>query len=88
MHPPVQVASEYGRTGVRPDRSTLQHLIVMLLSSVPAERLIAGDTLELVTGVDLGYDPSAPLVERLAATERWKSWLDEDPPPAEDGDGI
>ena len=76
----VQVASDYGRTQTQPDRSTLQDLIEMLLSSDPAERLVARNTLELVTGGDLGYDPSAPLVERVAEVQRWKEWLQETPP--------
>ena len=75
----VRVASQHDRDGARPDRATLQHLIEMLLSSDPAERLIAGDTLKLVTGEDFGFDPSAPLAERASAVERWKTWLDDEP---------
>ena len=84
----VQVASDYGRTQVPPDRATLKNLIEMLLSSDPAERLIAIDTLNLVTGVDLGYDPSAPLVERVAKVQRWKAWLEETPPLTDPGGGA
>ena len=73
----VRVASDYDRTGVEPDHGTLQQLIEMLLSADPAERLVAGDTLKLVTGVDLGYEPSAPLVERVVQVQRWKTWLDQ-----------
>ena len=84
----VQVASDFGRTQVRPDRDTLKNLIEMLLSSDAAERLVAGDTLKLVTGVDLGYDPSAPLVERVAEVQRWRAWLQETSSPTGAGDGT
>ena len=82
----VQVAADYQRTGIGPSRLTLQNLIEMLLSADPAERLVAGDTLKLVTGTDLGYDASAPLVERQAAIQRWKAWLQETPVPDDSGD--
>ena len=82
----MQVAADYQRTGVQPGRLTVQNLIEMLLSADPAERLVAGDTLKLVTGTDLGYDASAPLVERQAAIQRWKAWLEETPDPGDSGD--
>lgn len=72
----VRVAAEFDRTGRRPDRATLEHLVVMLGSADPAARLVASDTLTRVSGVDLGYRPSAPLPERAAATDRWRAWVD------------
>ena len=76
----VRVAEEFGRDPRMPDRATLEHLVAMLLSADPAERLIAGDTLRLVTGKDLGYDPSAPLPVRAAAADRWAAWVRALPP--------
>lgn len=60
----------------RPPKTTLQHLVVMLQSSDPAARLIAGDTLRLVTGRDFGFDPSAGPPARFEAVERWRAWVD------------
>ena len=71
----VRVAAAFGETGARPDQATLRDLVQMLLSTDPAERLVAGDTLELVTGEDLGFDASDPLVRRLAAADRWAAWV-------------
>ena len=76
----VRVAEEFGRDPRMPDRATLEHLVAMLLSADPAERLIAGDTLRLVTGKELGYDPSAPLPVRAAAVDRWAAWVRTLPP--------
>lgn len=54
----------------------------MLLSTDPAERLIAGDTLRMVCGIDMGFDPSASIEKRAAAIDRWMEWVErlpEDP---------
>lgn len=72
----VRVASEFDRTGRRPDRETLEQLVLMLGSADPAARLVASDTLTRVSGVNLGYHPSAPLPERAAAVDRWRAWVD------------
>ena len=61
---------------VRPPKKTLQHLVVMLQSSDPVARLIAGDTLKLVTGRNFGFDPSGATPARFEAVERWRAWVD------------
>lgn len=72
----VGVAQAYERDGKQPDRRILEDLIQMLPSADPAERLVAADTLRLVTGVDLGYRASDPLPLRVAATDRWVRWAE------------
>ncbi|MAC19199.1 MAG: hypothetical protein CMJ23_05870 [Phycisphaerae bacterium] len=72
----VGVAEQFQKDGARPDLKTLQDLIRMLASADPAARLVAGDTLRMVTGVNFGYRASAPLAERVAATNRWIRWAD------------
>ncbi|MCP4835972.1 MAG: hypothetical protein GY895_14555 [Phycisphaera sp.] len=71
----VRVAAAFGETGARPDEATLRDLVEMLLSTDPAERLVAGDTLELVTGEDFGFDAADPFVQRVAAADRWAAWV-------------
>lgn len=72
----VNVAEQFEKDGIRPDLATLQDLIRMLASADPAARLVAGDTLRMVAGVNFGYQASAPLAERVAATNRWIRWAD------------
>ena len=72
----VNVAEQFGKDGVRPDLKTLRNLIRMLASADPAARLVAGDTLRMVTGVNFGFQASAPLADRVAATKRWIRWVD------------
>ena len=60
----------------RPPIATLQQLVVMLESSDPAERLVASETLQMVTGENFGYEASDPLPERFLAVNRWRSWVD------------
>ncbi len=72
----VRVASEFERTGIRPDRTTLQNLVIMLASSDPATRFVASETLQRIAGTDLGYHPSAPLPERTLAADRWRAWVE------------
>jgi len=72
----VRVAATFERTGVRPDRDTLEDLVIMLSSADPAARFIAGETLTQIAGTDLGFHPAAPLAERMAAADRWRSWVD------------
>ncbi len=82
----VEVATKFSRDRRRPDRSTLQDLVEMLLSTDPAERLVAGDTLRMVSGIDMGFDPSASIEKRAAAIDRWMEWVErlpEDPPSME-----
>lgn len=82
----VRVAEAFDRTGRRPDHRTLEQLVIMLASSDPAARFIASNTLTRVSGVDLGYHPSAPLPERMAAVDRWQAWIDTLPDESESGD--
>ncbi len=72
----VRVAADFERTGIRPDRTTLEDLVVMLASSDPATRFIASQTLREIAGTDLGYHPSAPLPERTLAADRWRAWVE------------
>ncbi len=48
----------------------------MLQSSDPAARLIAGDTLKLVTGRDFGFGASDTPPTRFEAVERWRAWVE------------
>lgn len=61
---------------IRPPKTTLQNLVVMLQSSDPAARLISGDTLKLVTGRDFGFKASASPPVRFEAAARWRTWVD------------
>ena len=82
----VRVAEEFDRTGQRPDRATLQQLVTMLGSADPAARFVASNTLKRVSGVDLGYQPSAPLPERSLAVARWRAWVESLPTTSTPGD--
>ena len=75
----VGVAQEFQRTGEKPARPILGDLVQMLISADPAERLVASDTLRLVTGKNFGYLPYAPLAERRVAAERWTTWVQQQP---------
>jgi hypothetical protein len=58
------------------DHSKIPQLITMLGSGDPAQRMIASDALERLTGQTLGYDYAAPEPERNQAIARWRSWQD------------
>ena len=73
---------------VRPSITTLQQLVVMLESSDPAERMVASETLQMVTGKDFGYEASDPLPERFLAVNRWRSWVDSLSPPHSAARGL
>ena len=60
----------------RPAIGTLRELVVMLQSSDPAERLVAAETLRMVTGEDFGFDASAAAPIRFLAVNRWRAWVD------------
>ena len=75
----VAVAQQFERTGALPDHAVLEDLVAMLISADPAERLVASDTLRLVTGQNFGYLPYAPMPERRVAANRWADWV-RDPP--------
>lgn len=76
----AEVAKTYQATGVEPTHAALRHLVTMLVSSDPAERLVAVDTLRLVTGRSFGYRPYDPLSERRMAADRWSTWIQHDAP--------
>ncbi|MDA1025383.1 MAG: hypothetical protein O3A19_03040 [Planctomycetota bacterium] len=71
-----------------PPIATLRQLVVMLESSDPAERLVASETLQMVTGEDFGYEPSAPLPERFLAVNRWRAWVDSRATPPSPAEGA
>jgi hypothetical protein len=75
----VRVAATFDRTGIRPDRATLEQLVVMLGSADPAARFVASSTLETIAGTDFGYHASDPLPERRDAANRWRMWVEELP---------
>ena len=75
----VAVAQEFERTGARPDHVVLEDLVAMLISADPAERLVASDTLRLVTGRNFGYLPYATMPERRVAADRWADWVRKQP---------
>ena len=56
------------------DQAAIPDLIKSLDSDDPAERLLAGHTLEQITGKSFDYDHASPRPERDAAAERWKDW--------------
>jgi hypothetical protein len=72
----VRVAAEFQRTGIRPDRTTLEALVIMLSSADPAARFVASQTLREIAGTDFGFHPAAPLAERLPAIDRWRAWVE------------
>ena len=60
----------------------------MLESSDPAERMVASETLQMVTGKDFGYEASDPRPERFLAVNRWRSWVDSLPLPQSSVRGL
>ncbi|QOJ01478.1 MAG: hypothetical protein HRU70_13685 [Phycisphaeraceae bacterium] len=62
----------------RGDRSAVPGLVRRLDSDDPAERLLAINALERITGERLGYDHAAPKAERSKAVERWARWASGD----------
>jgi hypothetical protein len=59
------------------DRAILQHLVADLDSDDPAVRLYAFESLQRLTGQDLGYRYYDDEIARQAAIRRWQAWLDE-----------
>lgn len=58
----------------RHDQGAISALIPLLGSSDAAERLLAIDTLERLTGQRFGYDYAAPEYQRRLAIARWMEW--------------
>lgn len=59
------------------DASKVPHLITMLGSADPADRMVASAALERLTGQTLGYHFADPQPLRSAAIERWRRWYEE-----------
>lgn len=59
------------RAGSEQDRNAVPHLIDLLESSDPAERMLAIHALERITGRRLGYNPYAPPEERHTQAQAW-----------------
>jgi hypothetical protein len=56
------------------DKQDLRHMIIMLGSVDPAQRMLAIRALERNTGKTLGYRHYAPEMEREEAQRRWIEW--------------
>ncbi len=67
----TMAATRAARTG---DRASVPHLITMLGSDDPAQRMIAADALRRITGQTHGYDFADPPPARREAVERWAAW--------------
>lgn len=59
------------RTG---DSAAIPQLIVMLSSGDPAERMLAGNALRRLTGLDFGYEHYDLPWKREEAADRWRRW--------------
>lgn len=64
----------------RKDISAVPSLVVMLKSDDPAVRLVAINSLEVITGERLGYDATASDAERSEGIDRWKEWSEKNVP--------
>ena len=58
------------------DPAALAGLIAALDSADPAERLIAINRLEAITGQRFGYRSEASAAQRAGALERWRTWYE------------
>jgi hypothetical protein len=59
------------RAGESRDQTQVPKLVELLDSSDPTERLLVIQSLELITGTRLDYDPYATPVQRQTAIQRW-----------------
>ena len=66
------------------DRTKIPDLISRLDSDDPAERLLALNALQRITGQTLGYDYTSSDAERSAAVSRWVAWWNQNKPAAND----
>jgi HEAT repeat protein len=60
------------------DKAAVPDLVRMLDSDDPATRLLAIDALERITGETLGFEASAPEMERRHAVDRWQARVQAD----------
>jgi hypothetical protein len=58
--------------GARRDTAAIPKLVEQLTSDDPAVRVFAIEALERITGERLGYNPSADLLVRAEAVDRWE----------------
>lgn len=58
--------------GARRDAESIPKLVEQLSSDDPAVRVFAIEALERITGERLGYNPSADLLVRAQAVQRWE----------------
>ncbi len=58
------------------DSTAIEPLIRMLASDDPLMRLVASDTLKLISGEDFGYNPAGSDTQRREGTERWVTWFE------------
>lgn len=56
------------------DEASIPHLIAMLDSEDPAQRMVAGDALERITGETQGFFFADPEPKRREAIGRWREW--------------
>jgi len=56
------------------DQSSIPQLIDELESDDPAQRMLAIQALQEITGQTLGYDHAAGPEQRAAAVRRWAEW--------------
>lgn len=61
----------------RMDRTKLPLLIDQLDNDDAAVRFYAIESLRRITGEQFGYNYYDPMVQRSAAIERWKQWLNQ-----------
>lgn len=66
--------------GRESDQDAVPALVERLDSDDPAERLLAIQALERITGETLGYDHAAPRAKRDEAVERWTARVRAQPP--------
>ncbi len=59
------------------DSDTLAELIATLDSDDPAARMVASGRLRRETGMDFGYEATAPVPDRRLAADRWEAWYRE-----------
>lgn len=52
----------------------LRELIATLDSDDPAARMVASASLRRRTGMDMGFQATAPEPERRVAADRWEMW--------------
>ncbi len=65
------------RAGQAADRSKVVNLVEQLENDDPLVRMMAINALERITGTRMGFNPYAPLPDRLTATQAWAQAVNE-----------